>query len=261
MPLGIKFSPSELTAAIAKVEEIAALDMTSAAAIEAQSALIVEIRKLLVSVPNDIIKPSQHLKYLSEVRGDLPPSKTIEFLSKKERSLRLTEDEIVRLERQQMGRCSCCGVLLETSVRPNIDHKRPLALGGEDELENLQILCEECNSGKGMLLHWVMAAPWFIRRNAITNRLRYCVLKWFKSRCSVDECSNDASNSKLLIDLRIPRARGGQPIFDNLCVVCEHHYELAIHAREHQARNQLRKLGSKGPTLSLPVSPPRSFAD
>ncbi len=30
-----------------------------------------------------------------------------------------------------------------------IDHRTPLALGGTDEPDNLQILCQHCNSRKG----------------------------------------------------------------------------------------------------------------
>lgn len=42
-------------------------------------------------------------------------------------------------------RCRSCG----THERLTVDHVIPLALGGTDDLENLQTLCERCNSVKG----------------------------------------------------------------------------------------------------------------
>lgn len=48
-------------------------------------------------------------------------------------------------------RCLCCGATPETGAVMNVDHIKPrrlfpaLAL----EIENLQVLCHECNHGKG----------------------------------------------------------------------------------------------------------------
>jgi 5-methylcytosine-specific restriction endonuclease McrA len=47
------------------------------------------------------------------------------------------------------GRCAMCGrTPLEDGVRLQVDHKIPKEWGGDDSLENLQPLCEECNRGK-----------------------------------------------------------------------------------------------------------------
>jgi 5-methylcytosine-specific restriction endonuclease McrA len=47
------------------------------------------------------------------------------------------------------GRCAMCGrTAVDHGVVLQVDHKIPKALGGTDELENLQPLCEECNRGK-----------------------------------------------------------------------------------------------------------------
>lgn len=49
------------------------------------------------------------------------------------------------------SRCQCCGATPNDGIRINVDHIKPrrkyphLAL----DLDNLQILCEECNHGKG----------------------------------------------------------------------------------------------------------------
>jgi hypothetical protein len=46
-------------------------------------------------------------------------------------------------------RCAQCGRKpLEDHVKLVVDHKVPLSWGGDNEPENLQPLCEECNSGK-----------------------------------------------------------------------------------------------------------------
>ena len=47
------------------------------------------------------------------------------------------------------GRCAMCGrTPLVDRVKLQVDHKIPQAWGGNDEVENLQALCEQCNRGK-----------------------------------------------------------------------------------------------------------------
>ncbi len=46
-------------------------------------------------------------------------------------------------------RCAQCGKTpLEDRIKLVIDHKMPISWGGNDAIENLQPLCEGCNSGK-----------------------------------------------------------------------------------------------------------------
>ena len=49
------------------------------------------------------------------------------------------------------GRCQLCGCKI-TYDEMTLDHIVPLAMGGEDSLENLQATCEPCNSHKNALL-------------------------------------------------------------------------------------------------------------
>lgn len=49
------------------------------------------------------------------------------------------------------GRCQLCGCKI-TYDEMSLDHIVPLAMGGEDSLENLQATCEPCNSHKKALL-------------------------------------------------------------------------------------------------------------
>ena len=48
--------------------------------------------------------------------------------------------------------CQHCGRGIKHGVILVMDHKHPWAKGGETTYENLQTLCEECNSGKSDLL-------------------------------------------------------------------------------------------------------------
>ena len=46
---------------------------------------------------------------------------------------------------RDMYRCVTCGTHLDLTI----DHKRPVSLGGGDELSNLQTMCMPCNAKKG----------------------------------------------------------------------------------------------------------------
>ena len=67
------------------------------------------------------------------------------FGSKVWRTLRMT----VLIE--QGARCQCCGRTAKDGVRMNVDHIKPRRQFPELALEksNLQVLCEDCNAGKG----------------------------------------------------------------------------------------------------------------
>lgn len=56
-------------------------------------------------------------------------------------------DALIRLGR----RCACCGATPETGAVLNVDHIKPLRFNWNLRLEpdNLQILCADCNQGKG----------------------------------------------------------------------------------------------------------------
>jgi CRISPR/Cas system Type II protein with McrA/HNH and RuvC-like nuclease domain len=52
-----------------------------------------------------------------------------------------------RLFAEQMGVCTCCGDMLGNNY--HLDHIMPIALGGTNEDQNLQLLRAECNMKKG----------------------------------------------------------------------------------------------------------------
>lgn len=47
------------------------------------------------------------------------------------------------------ARCRLCGATPKDGVRLHVDHVKPWSKGGETALENLQVLCNVCNIGKG----------------------------------------------------------------------------------------------------------------
>lgn len=47
------------------------------------------------------------------------------------------------------ARCRLCGVTPADGAKLHVDHIHPWSKGGETVIENLQILCETCNLGKG----------------------------------------------------------------------------------------------------------------
>lgn len=46
------------------------------------------------------------------------------------------------------GRCQRCGWALTPGTRWEVDHVIPLALGGRDATDNMQVLCSPCHGGK-----------------------------------------------------------------------------------------------------------------
>ena len=53
------------------------------------------------------------------------------------------------LFRAQKGKCAYCG-RTHRSRYLEIDHKYPVSRGGNDEIDNLQLLCTPCNMRKGI---------------------------------------------------------------------------------------------------------------
>ncbi len=59
----------------------------------------------------------------------------------------LSKDIVQRLTKLQRGLCACCGTDLKKSGH-HLDHQMPLALGGSNTDDNMQLLCPSCNSSK-----------------------------------------------------------------------------------------------------------------
>lgn len=66
-----------------------------------------------------------------------------------------TQADVKRLFDAQSGLCAYCKTTLH---RYEVDHVMPLALGGSNDAENIQLLCGPCNRKKGALHPEVFAA-------------------------------------------------------------------------------------------------------
>lgn len=47
--------------------------------------------------------------------------------------------------------CKLCGRSVEDGIMLHVDHIEPVSKGGETTMENLRILCADCNLGKGAI--------------------------------------------------------------------------------------------------------------
>lgn len=69
-----------------------------------------------------------------------------------------TEQEIEQLYEDQEGRCGYCGITLHGEYQ--VEHIRPLARGGSNDIDNLVCACVECNQTK----HTSTFEEWKARR-------------------------------------------------------------------------------------------------
>lgn len=74
-----------------------------------------------------------------------PPERKVKIARKeRNRAYRNREGYIDELAGIYGYRCLCCG----SRWNITLDHVRPVTLGGKTELENLQLLCQDCNERK-----------------------------------------------------------------------------------------------------------------
>lgn len=180
---------------------------------------------------------SQVERYLADLLGRSPDVEEISLSRRARRRYRLSDDERMQLEGIQCGRCGLCGRFFEFAGSVHVDHIVPLAQGGEDALANLQLLCRDCNLGKHDLSNWLLGVPYQSEQR--TPRLRYCVLSRAKGRCSVPHCEAGPTNSELELVTRVPPARGGRWVFDNLAVMCAEHARKTISERTQMTKRAL----------------------
>ena len=199
-------------------------------------------RSFLLCIPNDTLRTQQIPDYLKEI-GRKPTAELVEQVTLARRGPPLSEEEIVALEQRQNLRCALCGTRLDRSARPHVDHIVPVALGGKSDLANLQLLCHQCNVGKGSLLSWVVGVPFQAKR--LTYRLRYCVLARAGGKCQQAGCKHTSRSTELHVTARIAEQRGGPLVLDNLHVLCTEHYDARMAGNRHRALNslKLRRIG------------------
>lgn len=215
-----------------------------------QKAQEIRLRNFLRCIPNGRVKEADVEDFLRRVLGCDPPENLRSRITISARGPRLSEGEVVDLEERQRGRCALCGVILDKGVEPQIDHIVPVALGGRSESENYQILCRRCNVGKGKLLSWLMAAPYFLdRADELSAQLRFCVLAAHHGRCGVPACESSARECPIEIVPIVDVAHGGRWIFDNLTAMCLEHADERRQALRSGLMRQLymAKFWRRGP--------------
>jgi 5-methylcytosine-specific restriction endonuclease McrA len=98
-------------------------------------------------------KNSQKIKqYTAEYRKNKPGIYMVFWQNRRARIKgnggTVTTAEIASLKKRQDYTCLCCG-RREPDIELTHDHVMPLAMGGENTIENSQMLCRSCNSKKG----------------------------------------------------------------------------------------------------------------
>ncbi len=180
------------------------------------------LRLFLKCIPNERLKPNEIEQFLIVVLKKNPSPELLAAVSNTTRGPRLSEDELIKLEEQQNGRCALCGCFLLPAVGPQVDHVIPVALRGKSEFSNYQLLCQNCNQGKKSMMGWLMGAPFLYDANRLSLRMRYCALARSRGTCGL-ACGNSSRNSEMEVATIIPVARGGRWIFDNVMTVCRPH--------------------------------------
>ena len=91
---------------------------------------------------------SSIFKMLEEVRMLKEKEASKEFIKKKERN-KLTKTLRYKILKRDNFSCEICGRTAEDGAKLHIDHVIPISKGGLTAEENLRVLCEKCNLGKG----------------------------------------------------------------------------------------------------------------
>jgi len=208
----------------------------------AEKALELRLRSFLRALPNDRLKESQHLDFQRQVFAPQAIPSWLPTVVRSSRGRPLSDDELAALTRSQNDRCALCGCYLNSASQPHVDHRIPIALGGEASGSNLQLLCARCNLGKNKLLGWIMGAPFLAEgRGEPTGKQRYCVLTRAQSRCEVPGCDEHAQTSQLFVVPKVRESSGGRWIFDNLMVVCAEHKSRSEREALANARTAIRR--------------------
>lgn len=85
-------------------------------------------------------------RVLAKRRGQ---SASLVIKPNEEAVIELTDDMKRQVFTRDNFTCLCCGKAQRRGVSLNADHIRPVAMGGTNEISNLQTLCRHCNNIKG----------------------------------------------------------------------------------------------------------------
>ena len=87
----------------------------------------------------------RHIK----VKGDASPyNGDWSYWSKRRGEYPNTPNRVSKLIKKQKGICSHCGLYLNSTDIVEVDHIKPISLGGKDTYDNLQLLHRHCHDSK-----------------------------------------------------------------------------------------------------------------
>lgn len=170
---------------------------------------------------NERISDELAIEYLESLFKERKSLKFVEAVKTKRQNILLKDEERHKIEVRQRNKCALCGKPLHNLNRPHIDHRVPISLHGDNQIENLQILCAKCNLGKGAYLGWPLAAPFY--EDQISPRVRFFALSRAKGRCEAQSCMKTWLDSDLSVHQKVRSSRGGRFVLDNLKVLCKEH--------------------------------------
>jgi hypothetical protein len=179
--------------------------------------LEVKGRVVIKCLPNESLRDEQVEGFVRLVldRSDLELAQAV---TRATRRVGVSTADRRTMEERQNYRCALCGKVLVKKAEPHVDHIQPIALGGNNELSNYQLLCAECNLGKSNVIAWPLGVPYLDGRR-ITKRLRYSALARAGGRCC--SCGCTSRTAELKVVPIVPAGRGGRMVFDNVRVLCE----------------------------------------
>ena len=91
-------------------------------------------------------------KLIQWVKDLVNNPEAISFFKKRASNYNTTIVELQKMYYEQKGGCALCGDPLHFDKTSHIDHIIPKSLGGEDKIDNYQIVCARCNYAKRDML-------------------------------------------------------------------------------------------------------------
>lgn len=161
------------------------------------------------------------IEYLTKLLKTRPTPQFLEAVRTKRKNVVLTDQDRHILEVRQKNRCALCGKSLFFINKPHIDHKVPISRHGDNSINNLQILCAQCNLGKGALFGWPLSAPFY--EDQLSAKVRFFALSRANGKCEMSNCERTWLDSNLTVHTKVQGSRGGRTVLDNLRILCSHH--------------------------------------
>ena len=183
------------------------------------------------------------IEYLNNLLKRKPSKELLEAVRAKRKKIVLSDHDRHSLEVRQKNKCALCGKPLFRVNKPHVDHIVPISRHGDNSLNNLQILCAQCNLGKGSYLGWPLSAPFYEDR--VSAKVRFFALSRAKGKCEIVGCQRSWLDSDLSVHKKIRFSKGGRYVLDNLRILCSQHASEELNTTMLNFRKSAIKCGSK----------------